>query len=128
MAIKKYKIEVTRVDEYEIEIDDAIYTDEVIEQWSEGFYETNEDTRQEDFVKHLANGLTSGGIKEAMEGFGFVKQKFHKMPADELLTQYSSGFKKVTDVDYSPGLLVNVISYDDDYETEVISVEPLISK
>ncbi|MFW0737603.1 hypothetical protein [Flavobacterium sp. T12S277] len=128
MALRKYKVEVTRIDEYEIEIDDAIYTNEVIEQWSESFFETDEDCRQEDFAKHLAKGLTRGGIKDGLEGFGFVKQKFHKMPVGELLTQYSSGLKKVTEEEYSPGLFVNIICHDDDYETEVFTIEPLTSK
>ncbi|MRX40600.1 hypothetical protein GJU43_15035 [Flavobacterium sp. LC2016-23] len=123
MAIKKYTVEVTRVDEYQIEIDDAIYTDDVIEQWSESFYETEEDTRQEDFVKHLAKAMTSGGIKEGLEGFGYVKQKHDNMEAGNLLTQYTSQSKKVTEEEYSPGLFVNIINHDNDYDTEIFTNE-----
>jgi len=121
MAIKKYTVEVTRVDEYEIEIDDSLYTDEFIEQWSLSFYETDEDSRQEDFVKHLASGLTSGGIKSGLEGFGYVKQKYASQADNEILTQYSSGFKKVTEEEYSPGLFVKINQYDDDYQTEIFN-------
>lgn len=119
MALKKYKVEVTRVDEYEITIDDSIYTDEVIEQWSESFFETEEDERLEDFVKHLAKGITCAGKAEPLEGFGFVKQKFHSMEDGDLLDQCKAEMKKVTEEDYSPGLLVNIISFDDEYETEI---------
>ncbi len=121
MAIQKFTVEVTRVDEYEIEIDDAIYTDEVIEQWSESFQETDEDNRKEDFVKHLANAITSGGKAEPMEGFGYVKQKWHASKEDDLLFQVKSGMQKVTEEDYSPGLFVNIISHDDDYQTEILT-------
>lgn len=121
MAIKKYKIEVTRVDEYEIEIDDAIYTDEVIEEWSESFYETDDDSRQEDFVKHLAKSITSAGIQEGIEGFGHVKQQYYSMDEGDFLTQYSDGLKEVTTEEYSPGLLVKIISHKGDYETEIFA-------
>ncbi|MEZ0182629.1 hypothetical protein AB9T89_10315 [Flavobacterium oncorhynchi] len=119
MAIQKYKVEVTRVDEYEIEIDDAIYTDEFIEQWSESFFETDEGSRKEDFAKHLAGAITSGGKAEPLDGFGYVKQKFHSSKEGDLLFQVKSGMQKVTEEDYSPGLFVNIISYDDDYQTEI---------
>ena len=119
MAIQKYKVEVVRTDEYEIEIDDAIYTDEVIEQWSESLFDTDEDSRQEDFVKHLASSITSSGTAKGLEGFGFIKQKLNCMEDGYLLSQYSSELKKVTEEEFSPGIMVNIIGYDDDYETEI---------
>lgn len=121
MAIQKFKIEVTRVDEYVIEVDDSMYTDEFIEQWSESFYETNEDSRQEDFAKHLASALTSEGLTRGIEGFGYIKQKLFRDDVNHLLTQYSSELKTITEEDYSPGLLVDIIQYDEDYEIEVFT-------
>ena len=118
MAIKKYTVEVTRVDEYEIEIDDSIFTDEVIAEWSESFFPTDEDSRLEDYVKHLAESLTHQGIQEGIEGFGFIKQKYHSMEEGALLFQTYQG-KKLTEEDYSEGLFVNIISHKDDYETEI---------
>lgn len=119
MALQKYKVEVVRTDEYEIEIDDAIYTDEFIEQWSESFYPTDEDSRQENFVEHLASAITRSGTAKGLEGFGSIKQKLHCMEDGYLLTQYSSAYKKVPEEQYSPGIIVNIIGYDDDYETEI---------
>ncbi|MBC7847233.1 MAG: hypothetical protein H7Y10_12150 [Flavobacterium sp.] len=119
MALKKYKVEVTRVDEYEIEIDDALWTNERIAEWSESFFETDYNNRQEDFVKHLAESLTHQGIKEGIEGFGHVKQKYHSMEEGDLLTQYYDGLKKITEDNYTEGLFVNIISHKDDYETEI---------
>jgi hypothetical protein len=118
MAIQKYKVEVVRTDEYEIEIDDAIYTDEFIEQWSEGFYETDSDNREEDFVKHLANAITFDDKAKFLEGFGFIKQRYHSMNLGNLLTQYSSK-SKVKEEDYSPGLVVTINTHADDYSTEI---------
>jgi hypothetical protein len=118
MAILKYKVEVVRTDEYEIEIDDAIYTDEFIEQWSEGFFTTDADSRQEDFVKHLANGISCGDKGKFLEGFGFIKQRHVSMNAGNLFTQYGNK-SKVKEEDYSPGLIVTINTYADDYETEI---------
>ena len=119
MALKKFRVEVVRTDEYEIEIDDSVYTDEFIEQWSESFQDTEEDSRQQDFVKHLAGSITCTGKKEFLEGFGFIKQRFHSMDTDDFLTQYSKGFTKVTEEEYSPGIKVEIINYDEDYEIEI---------
>jgi len=118
MAIQKYTVEVTRVDEYEIEIDDSIWTDEVIKEWSESFFEIDENNHQESFVKNLSESLTHQGIQTDIEGFGFVKQRLHKMKPGDLLSQYSEGLTKVTEDEYTKGLLVNIIAYKDDYETE----------
>lgn len=119
MAIQKYKVEVTRVDEYEIEIDDSVYTDEFIEEWSESFYSTDEDNRQENFIKHLAEAITRKETAEGLEGFGYVKQRLIKMPEGQFLRQPKYGLNKVSEEEYAPGLMVTINSYDDDYQTEI---------
>jgi hypothetical protein len=124
MAIIKFNVEVTRVDEYEIEIDDSIWTDETIADWSESFFETDIDSRQEDFVKHLAESMTHQDIKESMEGFGFVKQKYKSMEKGDLLNQYGSGLKPIGNAKYTKGLFVNIISHKDEYETEAKLLTP----
>nr|WP_315245107.1 hypothetical protein [uncultured Flavobacterium sp.] len=123
MAIKKYKVEVVRTDEYEIKIDDSIYTDEFIEQWSESFYQTEEGSRQEDFVKHLSESITKRGELNFLEGFGFVKQKYHSMEEDDFLVQYADNLKIVTEEEYAPGILVKIISHDVEYESEIFQNE-----
>lgn len=123
MATKKYTVEVTRVDEYEIEIDDSIWTDEKIADWSDSFFETDEDSRQEDFVKHLAESMTHQDIKEGLEGFGYVKQKYHSMEEGELLNQYGIGLKPIENEKYTKGLFVNIISHKGEYETEILTTK-----
>lgn len=119
MAIKKYKVEVIRTDEYEIEIDDSIWTDEQIEQWSLMFYKTNDDSRQEDFVKHLAEAITTNGLRYGMEGFGFVKQKYKNDKEDDFLIQHNNLGERIREENFTPGILVNIISYNDGYDTEI---------
>lgn len=68
--MKKFKCEVIEAYEYEIEIDDDVWTDEAIQEWSKSFYDA-EDIH--DFVEHLAKmkpGYESG---EFIEGFGIPK-------------------------------------------------------
>jgi len=119
MAIKKYRVEVVRTDEYEIEIDDAIYTDEFIEQWSESFQDTDEESRTEDFVKHLAGSITCNGKAQGLEGFGYIKQSIHSCDGELELSQYSSGLKRIPEEEFSPGIKVEIINYDEDYEIEI---------
>jgi hypothetical protein len=127
MAIKKYTVEVVRTDEYEIEIDDSIWTDEIIETWSDSFFPTDEDNRQESIVKHLADSLTRLGLRHNLEGFGFVKQKQinARMSENEIIAQYKydccSGNTRISEEDYTKGLSVNIITYDYDYETEIFN-------
>ena len=118
MAIKKYKVEVVRTDEYEILIDDSIFTDEYIEHWSETFFDTDEDNRLEDFVKHLANGISYDDKAKALEGFGHIKQRHCSMNPGNLFTQYNSK-SKITAEEYTPGIMVTINAYADNYETEI---------
>jgi hypothetical protein len=119
MAIKKYIVEVVRTDEYEIEIDDSIWTDNAIGDWSEYFFETEEDNRQEEFVKHLAESITSQGIGESIEGFGYVKQKPHLSKTDDFPEQCSPDGKIIVQDQYTLGLSVSIISYDKDLKSEI---------
>ncbi|MEN9909091.1 MAG: hypothetical protein RLZZ540_2240 [Bacteroidota bacterium] len=120
MAIRKFAVAVIRKDEYEVEIDDSIYSDEFLEQWTETFYHTEEGKRQEDFVKHLANAITANHLAKGLEGFGYVKQKYSSMAEGDFLRQINSELKNVTEEEYAPGLSVNIISYDLDYKNGVV--------
>ena len=116
MALKKFTVEVTRTDEYEIEIDTDVWNEELIKQFNDTIYESEND---EDIAKHLAMSISSQGKGEWMEGFGYVKQRFHRMEKGELFDQYKSLRVKVTDDDYSPGLKVEINAYDEDLVAEV---------
>lgn len=116
MPIKKYTVEVTRVDEYEIEIDTDVWNQELIQQFNDSIYESE---NAEDIAKHLAVSISSQGKAEWMEGFGYVKQRFHRMEDGELFDQYKSGRVKVSEDDYYPGLKVEINAYDEDLVAEI---------
>ena len=69
--MKKFKITVTRTDEYEIEVDETVWTQETLFKWSNIFQEAES---PEDFAKCLAASITYYGSDHGiMEGFGNVQ-------------------------------------------------------
>lgn len=116
MALKKFTVEVTRTDEYEIEIDTDVWNQERIKQYNDSFSEVED---FDDIVIEVARCISHQGKNQFIEGFGFVKQKWHRSEPGDLNTQYSSGFSKVKEEEYDQGLLVNIISHADEYEVEL---------
>lgn len=116
MGIIRYNVEVTRVDEYEIHIDDAIWTEEEIKKWSNTFQDAK---KPKHIVDHLAKAITNHGIAEGMEGFGYVKQKHCRMPNGDFYSQQTAFLEKIKESDYTKGLSVIVIQHNEDYESEI---------
>lgn len=123
MAINKYKIEVVRVFQYEIEIDANVWTNKKIAKElnvSEG-----SDYRHQ-LAKALAEDLTDkGATSHYMEGFGFVKQNFS---IDGELIPIQS-YRHVLELNipdekiFAKGLKVNIISHSDQIESKILTSE-----
>ena len=113
MAIRKFKGTVTRVNEYEIEIDDSIYTPEYLKAWEKSFYDAPEIS---DFVEHLAGTLTQyeNDHRSQMEGFGIVR------------CFYSNGTPAYASADdkYVNGLKVIIVQEDNsDMEIDIDEID-----
>lgn len=70
--MKKYKVTVELVKEYEIEIDENEITEEELENWESVFYKLDE---EDDKYKSMANDycrLRAIGFEGAIEGYGYV--------------------------------------------------------
>lgn len=107
----KFKIEVTRVDEYEIEVDETIYDQQALKNWSQTFWDV--DSAQE-LAESLAETVARNGAgRNFMEGFGTVKT-YYSDGSEK--TQYTRDFKRITE--FTPGLSIRIISEDDDISTE----------
>jgi hypothetical protein len=119
MAIIRYNVEVTRVDEYEIEIDDSVWTEEEIKNWNKSFQDAK---KPKHIVDHLAKAISNYGTAEWMEGFGFIKQKHCRMKEGDFYTQYNDDRKDIPEEDYTKGLLVTIIQHNEDYETEIMKL------
>ena len=71
MSIRKFKCTVRREDEYIIEIDDSIITEE----WMENFREyMNDFDSLEEHAEHLAQYQARMGNHQFIEGYGNVKR------------------------------------------------------
>ncbi|MDR6195939.1 hypothetical protein [Siphonobacter sp. SORGH_AS_0500] len=68
--MKRYKVEVTRVDEYVIEIDETIINQEWISEFEKFFWDVND---LKDLASHLAIVQATEGKNSGMiEGFGHI--------------------------------------------------------
>jgi hypothetical protein len=65
--MKKFKCKVTKEYEYEIDIDEVIWTNEDIKEWAEYFYPVND---IEDLARNLASMKTDYDEGDFIEGFG----------------------------------------------------------
>jgi hemerythrin superfamily protein len=120
MALTRYNIEVKRIDEYEIQIDDSFWTPEEIKNWSDIFHDA---TKPKHIANHLAKAISNKGIKEYMEGFGHVKQKHRLMKDGQIYPQLTSKMQEVDEEDYAEGILVTIIQHNEGYETETMKLK-----
>lgn len=102
----KFKITVTKTSEYEIDVDESIWTPHEIQDWAKTFYPT-EDAKE--FAEHLASAVSNE--TGFMEGFGVVKRTWES--GDEVF--------QGKDVEYEKGLNVIIVNENDmEIETETI--------
>ncbi len=108
MAKRKFKCTVTRVDEYEIEIDES----KINEEWMEGFrsYMYPSFTEIEDHVEHLAQLRARQG-EGFYEGYGYVSVNGGRPLAVRLTEENESS--------YEDGINIKIISEDSDCDVDI---------
>lgn len=118
--MKKLNIEVKRIDQYEILIDEKIWKKEELEDWSKVFSSVH---NVDELAEHLAYKISRQGVESQFyEGFGYV-QFYNKNGKLRLQHIYNKGeFERIKD--YCAGIKVTVISHDDEYEFETSEVKP----
>lgn len=103
----KFKIVVTRNDEYEISIDPSVWSQDELKSWSNVFHDV--ETREE-LARSLGQTMARLGSDYGFfEGFGYVKQ---------LRADGSERKQSVDSGKFSKGLLVKVISEDEEIEVD----------
>ncbi len=107
--MKKYNVVITRTDEYEIEVDENVWNDAELADWSRVFYKV---TSQRDIADDLAGRIMSQGHEGFIEGYGHVKV-FYK--SGNQAHPYHEGYCK--------GISVKLISEDENYESEVKEIK-----
>lgn len=104
--IRKFKCEVTSTSEYVIEIDDSVWSEEALENWSRVFCDVD---NLEEVVKILAIQKTKYDAGEFIEGFGIPKIN-GRVPY--------TGANQIVNNDVN----INII-YEDDLDSNVVEIE-----
>lgn len=113
--MKKYKVNAIRTDEYEIEIDENIWTEEALEAWNRVFGGCDD---LEDLIRYLSFSLLRFGYERFLEGFGYVYTINKK---GEKLSQYErdDDGNWIIVSDFANGIKVKIITEDDDHDFEI---------
>ncbi len=109
------KIEVTRIDNYEVVINENVWDKKALKEWGEVFWKLND---LQDLAKVVSTAIMRYGLGKSMEGFGRVKQ-LH--PDGREIKQYEKdgcGEYQVVD-SFTKGIEVIIHSEDDDYSAEL---------
>lgn len=107
--MEKFKVVVTRTDEFEIQIDPAVWDTESLESWSQVFHDVQ---TREDVAKTLAERISLNFNATFFEGFGYVRfqnaegKDRYQLPLDS----------------FCKGIVVKVIS-EEELETEVDKIQ-----
>lgn len=121
--IRKYTAEVTRVDTFEISVDKKIWDTKALKDWSNIFVPAE---TVKDLAAHLAQLVARQGTTEFYEGFGRVKTTLKNGYS---LTQFKKNdageWVALEDKDYCSGIIIRVISEDNDCEVAIEKAKEL---
>lgn len=70
--MKKYTVTVTRVDEYEVHIDEEIWTPGLLKEWESTFWDLPDGL--ESLAGSIGHALMLAGFNHFHEGFGYIKE------------------------------------------------------
>lgn len=110
--MKKFNVEVSRIDEYIVEIDETVWNEEFLAEWAETFFEFDD---LEDLAKHISFLFLRFGHGEFFEGFGHIET--YRAGSDTPIRQFK-GSSKVEK--FCPGIRVTIICEDNDFDYSVI--------
>jgi hypothetical protein len=107
--MKKFKVTVTRVDEYEVHIDEEIWTPGLLKEWESTFWDLPDGLQS--LAESVGHALILSGFNNFHEGFGYLKEL-----DDAGEPEWWTTLKK--DSDLSQGIAVKT-NYSEDIEKEV---------
>lgn len=116
--MSKFKVTVTRVDEYEIEIDESIWDEKALKDWASVFFDVKDAA---EFAKHFAIAWMRNDDKYFIEGYGYVKEfdKNGELKGIPYRKEDGEFGYPLPEEKYSKGISIVAISQDDDYDTEI---------
>lgn len=115
--MKKFKCTVTRIDEYEIEIDETICDEKWIEEFQGYMYPFETLTEH---AEHLAQYQARLGSEYTfIEGYGYVKRNGELPYGHEDFDKKGNWLPEEKRRQPAPGLNIKIVSEDSDCEVEV---------
>lgn len=106
--MKKFEVEVSRIDEYIIEIDETIWTEERLKVFAEVFYSFDD---LEELAKHISFSLMRFGTESFHEGFGFFET--YREGRNVPIKQFYNG-EMVSE--FCKGIKVTIVTEDDEFD------------
>lgn len=117
--MRKYNINVIRTDEYEIEIDETVWTPKEIEDWAYNHsYSIPLLETTADLAEHLALEISNVGYYGLVDGFGYLKV-FYASGRPVIQASY----REIKESEYAKGISVKLIAFEDRFQTEINAVE-----
>lgn len=115
--MSKFKVTVTRVDEYEIEIDEKVWDEKALKDWSATFNDVNS-------VQDIAKDFAVAYMRTESyftEGYGYVKEFYKDGTVRGIPYKGENGEFKypLPDEKYAKGISITPLVQDEDYETEI---------
>lgn len=118
--IMKYKVQVIRTDEYEIEIDENVWNETELKDWSSIFWKVSS---TEDVAKNFAIAFMRNEDRYFIEGYGYVKEYLKNGTLRSVPYHDEKGnYMELPEEKYSKGISITAISQDDEYETEISQI------
>ena len=118
--MKKFKVTVTRVDEYIIEIDESIYNEEWKKSFEEHFFDVD---RLERVAVHLAQFQARLSDHSFIEGFGHVNRDGRLPFSSEDYDSNSNWLPLDKRRKAAPGLNIIIEDEDNNIECEVAEIK-----
>lgn len=113
----KFNVTVVRTDEYEIDIDESVWTKEEIKDWGNIFWGGSS---LRDVASSLGEAWMKQGAGYFKEGFGYVRElDSNGLPKSIPYKDENGNYGELPEEKYSKGLTIKPISEDEDYEVSV---------
>lgn len=116
----RFNVTVVRTDEYEIEIDESVWTKDAIEDWGNIFWGGSS---VEDVASSLGEAWMKQGAGYFKEGFGFVIELDSNGNKKNIPCKNEKGnYGFLPEEKFAKGLTIKPLSEDFDYEVSVIKI------
>lgn len=118
-GIMKFKIKVTRTDEYVIEIDETIWDEKALKEWSKTFHPIESVKK---FAENYAVNFLRYGANRFLEGYGYVRQLYSNGEFKGMSVNSDGKYRLLPPAEFTKGITIMPLSEDEEFETETKTI------